>query len=409
MAGKRRARREFGKVVKKGNRHYVEYTGPDGRKHTPGKSFGTKTDAEGWLSTERRLIDQDNWISPEERRKKAAEVGKTVGQWVTEYYEHPTYTKRWKLTTANKYREHVTNRLTGDHLLGTAVAKLKDTQLTELKRADIVSWWDAVEGQFANYPSQNYAAWVRLRQALNEAVHRELIPHSPGEGVRISRPRSAEKYLPTDSEIFNLIDAVPLRYKMLAILTLAHGLRIGEALGLERKHIIVEPMPAPLLPKITICVRQDAEYTEGEKGNMFHLFGPTKTPAGNRDVPVLGRFVLDVLHHMAVFAAREPITVITESGPRRAILVNMTSRGKLVAPTQFQEDIREARKALGISGKVSAHSGRNWLISKLLQQGVPARHVGRILGQEDLKTIFHYAKVHASKPRDHMDALDRML
>ncbi len=48
MATKRRARRDFGTVLKKGKRFYAEYTGIDGAQHMPGHSFGTCTDADGW-------------------------------------------------------------------------------------------------------------------------------------------------------------------------------------------------------------------------------------------------------------------------------------------------------------------------------------------------------------------------
>ncbi len=34
----RRTRRDFGKLTKKGKRYYCEYTGPDGKRHTPGQT-----------------------------------------------------------------------------------------------------------------------------------------------------------------------------------------------------------------------------------------------------------------------------------------------------------------------------------------------------------------------------------
>ena len=54
-------RRTWGKITTKRKRFYAEYTGPDSQRHTPGHSFATRGDAEGWLAQERRLIDLDVW------------------------------------------------------------------------------------------------------------------------------------------------------------------------------------------------------------------------------------------------------------------------------------------------------------------------------------------------------------
>lgn len=70
MAGKRRTRRAFGTVRTKSKRLYAEYTGPDGKQHTPGYSFANRTDADGWLATERRLIDLETWTPPAQRKEQ---------------------------------------------------------------------------------------------------------------------------------------------------------------------------------------------------------------------------------------------------------------------------------------------------------------------------------------------------
>ena len=70
MARKKAQRSSFGRVRQKGKRWYAEYTGPDGAIHTPGHSFANKIDADGWIATERRLIDLDAWEPPKSRRAK---------------------------------------------------------------------------------------------------------------------------------------------------------------------------------------------------------------------------------------------------------------------------------------------------------------------------------------------------
>lgn len=48
----------------------ARYAMPDGKRYS--HTFGTKMDAEGWLSTERALIEREEW-SPPEARKQAEE------------------------------------------------------------------------------------------------------------------------------------------------------------------------------------------------------------------------------------------------------------------------------------------------------------------------------------------------
>jgi hypothetical protein len=67
-------RRAFGEVERRTNASGVSYRAryamPDGTRYS--RSFQTKMDAEAWLSTERALIDRDEW-SPPAARKAAAE------------------------------------------------------------------------------------------------------------------------------------------------------------------------------------------------------------------------------------------------------------------------------------------------------------------------------------------------
>ena len=113
MATKRRTRRDFGKVTKKGNRFYAEYTGMDTARHTPGHSFATRTDADGWLSTERRLMDLGTWTPPAMRKDKAAQDSTTVGQWMDKYHEHLMHRARpVRASTMQNYQRVTRTRIT---------------------------------------------------------------------------------------------------------------------------------------------------------------------------------------------------------------------------------------------------------------------------------------------------------
>ena len=73
------ARRGFGSIRKlpSGN-HQCRYLGPDGKEHKAAKTFARKTEAEAWLSAERRYWDGlesagqlSEWKSPSQRHLDA--------------------------------------------------------------------------------------------------------------------------------------------------------------------------------------------------------------------------------------------------------------------------------------------------------------------------------------------------
>jgi len=53
-------------------RYQASYIGPDLARHVAPGTFTVKVDAEGWLALERRLVEWDEWISPEPCRAKPA-------------------------------------------------------------------------------------------------------------------------------------------------------------------------------------------------------------------------------------------------------------------------------------------------------------------------------------------------
>ena len=83
MAGKKGHRgwgwlRQSGRQPPK--RWHASYIGPDKARHKAEKTFGTKMDAEGWLTSERRLIDLKVWTPPAQRAAAKKAQGITLGR-----------------------------------------------------------------------------------------------------------------------------------------------------------------------------------------------------------------------------------------------------------------------------------------------------------------------------------------
>lgn len=412
MAGKRRTRREFGTVRQKGKRYYCEYTGPDGAQHTPGQSYPNRTDADGWLAAERRLIDLETWTPPAARREQAEQDTTTVGEWLEQFHtnlEHrPTPPRP---STMQNYRRVTVNRITSPLAPGDGnpdITRLAFIPLVKLTKGDVYRWWDGVQRAYPDAHTINQQAYKRLRAACAEATRREIIPTNPVE-VREAGKRVAtkEKYLPSDAELQAILEEVPQQYRVLTSLMLFHGLRIGEAIALERRHVAVEWLPVPYMPRVVVTVQQNAQRLQDEQGKVFMFLQPPKSDAGYREVPIMAAHVPLFLQHLVEHVPGAPTELETWQGQRKVLLLTGTRTGGLVMDTSYRSVLERAEIRAGVSTEIDPHCGRNWLITRLAEQGAHLKEIGRLLGQDDVATILGvYMKVRAGRTTTLMDAVN---
>lgn len=392
-------RRQWGKITKKRTRYYAEYTGPDSKRHTPGHSFPTRGDAEGWLARERRLIDLDAWQPPAVRAAQQEADGITVGEWMEHYLD--ILATRVKPSTLQTYRNEVRNRIVAPLPPGDGdlrVTRLRNIAVTKLTTADVYQWWDGLQVSYPSARTVNQHAYKRLRSAFTEAVRREMVTANPVEVKEAGkRVQTVEKYLPEDWEIAAIIGGMDERYKPLTSLVLHHGLRIGEALALERDDVHVEYRPVPWLPRITVEVRQNAQRLQVDGRTKMVVLSTPKTSAGRRVVPIMDKDTPVFLRHLW----REPFTPVrveTDRGPQTMQLFTTTGKGQIVMDTSYRSILARVKKRAGVSPDIDPHTGRNWLITRLAEQGAHLKEIGNLLGQEDVATILDvYMKVRAGR------------
>ncbi|MFW9053780.1 tyrosine-type recombinase/integrase [Corynebacterium striatum] len=409
-----RTRRAFGKLSVKRKRVYAEYTGPDGAFHRPGHSFPSKIDAEGWLAEERRLIDLGTWTPPEQRRAKQEVDAETVGEWMDRFHElleqRPEPPRK---STMQNYRRVTRVRITEPYGPGADdvdVCHLKDVRLVELTKADVYRWWDGVQRCYPKARTINQQAYKRLKAACAEAVRREMLTVNPVDvpdaGKKVA---TKEKYLPEDWELKAILKHMPARYKALTSLVLHHGLRIGEALALEAEDVHVEYLPAPWMPRVSVQVKQNAQRITDGGGNHMEV-QPPKTKAGYREVPIMSADVPYFLEHLALHLPAESTVLRTAAGTRRARLFTTTNTGQLMMDTSYRSALARAKDKAGVCDDIDPHCGRNWLITRLAEQGAHLKEIGTLLGQDDVATILDvYMKVRAGRTTSLMEKVNATL
>ncbi len=391
--------------------------------HKAPETFSTRRRATAWLAEEEKLIEFDEWTPPshrEQQKAKAAEQANihtpTVGEWFNIYYASlSNRPKPIKQSTLQNYKRTVSNRITAPLPPGDAnldITRLAYIPITELKKDDIYRWWDAINAEYPTITT-NQRAYKCLSSAMKHAVERELIPANPVQIKTASvRVKPKEKYLPSDAELEAIMEATSPRYKVLTSLTLFHGLRIGEAIGLERRHVKVHGA-VPYAPRVVVTVEQNAqrltETLEDGSRHTYLMWQTPKTESGYRDVPIMRRHTMLFLEHLAAY---EPVEceIRSTDGPRTITPLTVTAAGAPVMDTSFRSRLNTAETRAGVTTEIDPHCGRNWLITRLAEQGAHLKEIGALLGQSDLETIMKvYMKVRAGRTDTLMDKVNDSL
>lgn len=405
MANKPQHRSGWGGVEKlPSGRYRARYPHPfktGERISPPGRrTFRNKSAARAWLEGERRLLDLDAWTPPEERARKEKADQRTVRDLMAAYLDS---LPALKPSTRAKYEQDINNRLlepiatTADT---TAITQFAGMRLSAVERRDARSWWDAVRAAYPDTAATNARVYQRVKAAFAVAVDREWIAANPIDVPAAERRYKArEKYLPRYDELVAVIDTIEPRYRALAVLTLICGLRIGEAIALERAHVTIEDGGT-----VRVSVEQNAQYVSGRGW----VFLDPKTPSGKRRVPVLEKWSWVFAEHVEHYAPATPVEVDdARAGTREALLFSGSPRGGLVADKVLRAAISRAVKRAGVDERIKPHNGRNWIVTALLRRDATPQEVGKIIGDTDLSTVMRvYAKVEDGRVDEAITELD---
>jgi integrase len=183
-------------------------------------TFGTKRDAERFLTLTEADISQGRWLAPAAGRT-------TVAEWSEQWFTSASRT--WKPKTRNTYRS-VLDRL--------VLASLGKVPLANLKPITIGNWVGTLTDQMS--ASQVRQGYRLLSQIMTSAVDNGMIPVSPCRRIRLPRLPESNPAILTVEQVNRLSARCELGDRVLILLLAYGGLRIGEALPLRRRHLDVE-------------------------------------------------------------------------------------------------------------------------------------------------------------------------
>jgi integrase len=231
------------------------------------------------------------------QERSAITFRRYLDEWVERYRGQGR--RGFRETTREEYR-----RLIGAYAHRYFPARLKLVDVSTYTLARFVDWLADEEAQGKSLGDRTIAnATIPLRAALATAKREGLIRHNPAQGLALP-PRQAldgdEIKVFTPGQLATVIGLAPERHRLLLELLAATGLRISEAIALQRLHVQLEGEPE-------VCVRRALVRGRIE---------PPKTKHGRREVRLPDSLAAKLRHHLAAQPGQDSTAILfpNESG-----------------------------------------------------------------------------------------------
>lgn len=272
--------------------------------------------------------------------------------------------KRASVHTLDAYGHDITDFL--EFMVGHRGGPLDPATLAALRLADFRAWLAARHAR-GLARSSTARALSTVRGFFRRLEKTGIASNGAISVLRTPKlPQSIPKAL-SEAEAFAAIGAVAemadepwIARRDAAILTLLYGagLRIGEALGLDRRNV-------PAGPALRVT----------GKGNK------------ERVVPLLPVVVEAIAEYLDACPH-----VLAPDGP-----LFVGKHGKRLAPSQVQASLRKVRRALGLPETATPHALRHSFATHLLARGGDLRTIQELLGHASLSTTQRYTAVDTAR------------
>lgn len=195
-----------------GRRHYAPTTFTN--------SKAGRIRAEGWLATERALMESGTWTPPADRAAARTVRAITLAEYAATWVADRPVKPRTRLLYESQLTHHI------KPTIGTR-------EITAVTPEAVRSWYASLGSEHTRRNSQVYGL---LHSVMATAVKDGLVLVNPCQIERaMNVQREREPVILTVPELATLAGSVPERLKALVLLSAWCGLRWGEVIELRRK------------------------------------------------------------------------------------------------------------------------------------------------------------------------------
>ncbi|WP_082951147.1 tyrosine-type recombinase/integrase [Mycobacterium mantenii] len=291
------------------------------------------------------------------------------------------YAEAWRKRQVHRdsSAEHVESRLRLH-----AYPVLGDRPISAILPSEIQAWIAGVELAPSSVAVVHGIVYGILRDALRD----KCIASNPCDGTKLPKLQP-KKVVPPTTEQFEIVRSMlPAELQALATFAAGTGMRKGECFGLvvDRLHLPEKPGDR------SGTVKVDQQLV---RPNPLQ-FGPLKTKASYRTIPLPDVVVASLREHLEQFAP----------GPDGLVF---TWRGKPIPRSSFGYHWNAAARAAKLPPRSGLHSLRHYYASLLIRYGESVKTVQARLGHasaaETLDTYSHLWPDSDDRTRDAIDSV----
>jgi integrase len=375
MSGKK-GHRAWGKIKKQPTKqpsYQASFIGPGLRRHYAPIIFGTKMNAEGWLSRERDYkerctINGETWKPPTERAiEKRAEVMR-LAQYGATVIAQRKLGARTRIEYEAKWSQLIEPKL--------GKLAVRDVTTTAVRN------WFAGLGD--EHPTRNGHAYGILNMVCNTAVKEGLLERNPCQIVGATNPKPKKVVkIPTTTELQAIADKLgaddrTARFKALVLLAEWCGMRFGEVSELRRKDFDADCT--------TVAISRSVTHRLAEDGSRCRVKIGTKNDE-QRTVAIPPHIREDVKTHLSRYVGKS----------QDALLFEPARGGCHLNDRVFNKDVfQKAAKDVGRED-LSAHDLRRFAGTKNAAVSSLAENMAR-LGHKTVGAAMRYQ--HSQDGRD---------
>ena len=333
-----------------------------GRRCSAPTTFLTAAEAGIWLSGEQTRIVEGKWKSPEhlaaEQRRRTSKV--SFSSYSSTWLDKRR-TRRGDLSprTRDEYR-----RLLDHHIL----PRFGAMPISAITADDVYSWYNALDSKT---PTQQAHAYSLLATIMASAVADGLLAATPCVIPGAGSVTHADHVVITarPHELSAIVEALPERLRMMALLACWTALRFGELTELRRGDID--------LSGEVIRVRRGVVRTR-EEGFVVKA---TKSNAGLRDVALPPHVIEPLREHLRKHVGAAPTALLFPA-----------HHGGHLAPSTWSRHWHRAREAAGRSD-LHLHDLRHTGLTMLAHAGATVRELMDVAGHSSPAAALRYQHV----------------
>lgn len=359
-------RRSFGSVRRvNGGRWQARYNDPlTGKRVTAPSTFATKGDAGRWLAKMQAGTVDPHLVS-------AQRDGERLETYAVQWLEHRQLKPRTRELYQSQLRRHI-------------VPTLGEAKVDRIEPRHIREWHAGLAA--AGLSDVTVAKVYRLlRSILATAVEDRLLSSNPCQIKSGVVERSRERPIPTLDQYHAIYRELPDHLAAVAALAAFAGLRKGEILGLQRRHVDLE----------AATVRVEGALQE-VTGRGAVVMDP-KTAGSRRTVSLPSSLVEVLTEHLLMHVGPDPDSFLFTN-----------SHGRPIRSSTWHPAWDGARKAAGLD-ELRLHDLRHLAGTLTAQAGATLKETMAWLGHSTVGAALRYQHVVESRNSEIAAQLDNLI